>query len=140
MATTYFTTTLLVAQNPTTVFNAIKNVRGWWSGLYSEEFEGESDKLGDTKQKLVELVPGQKIVWLVTDSKLSFVPNQTEWTGTKLCFEISKQGDETTIVFTHIGLIPGFECYDSCAPAWTQYIQERLLNWINKTSQIAPVN
>jgi hypothetical protein len=74
MTTTDFTTTLLVAQTPTAVFEAIKNVRGWWSGLYSEEFEGESDKLGDefsflagdgvhyTKQKLVELIPNQKIV------------------------------------------------------------------------------
>ncbi|MEO6315736.1 MAG: SRPBCC family protein [Chitinophagaceae bacterium] len=143
-----FTATLIVDQTPAQAFDAIKNVRGWWSGLHAEEFEGEWDKLGDefsfragggmhyTKQKLVELVPGQKITWLVTDSKLTFVRNETEWTGTKLCFDISVQGDRTKIVFTHFGLVPEFECYDSCAPAWTQYIQDRLSNWL-KASRIA---
>ena len=143
MTTTDFTTTLLVNQSPEEVFEALKNVRGWWSGLHSEIFEGESDKPGDefsffagdgahyTKQKLVELVSNKKIAWLITDSKLTFTQNQTEWTGTKLCFEIFAEGDATKIVFTHVGLVPEFECYHACAPAWTQYIQERLLNWIN---------
>lgn len=142
MTTTDFSTTLLVNQTPEEVFDAIKNVRGWWSGLYAESFEGESDKLGDefsffagdgahyTKHKLVELVPSKKITWLVTDSKLTFVPNQTEWTGTKLSFDISEEDDATKIVFTHMGLVPEFECYNDCAPAWTQYVQQQLPNWI----------
>jgi hypothetical protein len=152
MTKTDFTTTLLVNQSPKEVFDALKNVRGWWFGLYSEKFEGESDKLGDefsffagdgmhyTKQKLVELIPDQKITWLVTDSKLTFVQNQTEWTGTKLCFEIFAEGDATKIKFTHVGLVPEFECYDSCAPAWTQYMQEQLVNWITTStaSKIVP--
>ncbi|HEX8024221.1 SRPBCC domain-containing protein [Mucilaginibacter sp.] len=151
MTTTDFTTTLLVNQSPEKVFDTLKNVRGWWFGLHSESFEGESDKLGDefsffagdgvhySKQKLVELVPAKKIAWLVTDSKLTFAQNQTEWTGTKLCFEILAEGDATKIVFTHVGLVPEFECYDSCAPAWTQYIQEQLLNCINAAPVIKTV-
>ena len=134
-----FTTTLLVDQTPTEVFDAIKNARGWWSGLHAEEFKGDSDKINDeftfragngahyTKQKLVELIPGKKITWLVTDSKLTFAENQNEWTGTKISFDISKENNKTRIVFTHVGLVPQFECYNACAPAWTQYIQERLL-------------
>ena len=134
-----FTTTLLVDQTPKEAFHAIKNVRGWWSGLHAEEFDGKSDKLNDeftfraedgihtTTQKLVELIPDEKIAWLVTDSKLTFVEKESEWTGTKIIFDISKENDKTKIVFTHLGLVPEFECYDSCAPAWTQYIQERLL-------------
>src|ERR1700712_2378748 len=134
-----FTTTLLVDQTPAEAFDTIKNVRGWWSGLHSEEFKGNADKLNDefsfragggahyTKQKLVELIPDKKITWLVTDSKLTFVEKQNEWTGTKISFDISKENNKTKIVFTHVGLVQDFECYDSCAPAWTQYIQERLL-------------
>jgi hypothetical protein len=133
-----FTTTLLVNNTPKEAFEAIKNVRGWWSGLHREEFEGNSAQLNDefifraeegmhtTTQKLIELVPNKKIVWLVTESKLTFVEKQTEWTGTKLCFDISTAGDQTKIVFTHQGLVPQFECYEGCAPAWTRYIQERL--------------
>lgn len=146
-----FTLTLLVNQSPKEVFNAIKNVRGWWSGLYEEEFEGSSDKLNDeftfrtgegvhySKQKLIELIPGKKIAWLVTDSNLTFLENKNEWTGTKIIFEIAKKGNKTQIQFTHEGLVPEVECYDSCAPAWTQYLNERLLNLISKGNKPANV-
>lgn len=144
MGTKDFTTVITTDQSAEDVFSAIKNVRGWWSGLYGEEFEGSSEKLNDeftfragegmhySKQKLVELVPGKKITWLVTDSKLDFLENKSEWTNTKICFEISKQGAKTQIHFTHMGLVPEIECYDSCAPAWTQYVQEKLLSLITK--------
>lgn len=137
-----FTTTLLVNQSPKEVFNAIIDVGGWWSGLYSEEIKGNTDKLTEeftfragggahySKQKLIEIIPGKKIVWLITDSKLTFLEDESEWTGTKISFEIFKQDNKTKIVFTHLGLVPKIECFDSCSNAWTQYIQERLLSLI----------
>ncbi len=42
-----YTTTYLLDRSPDEVFNAITNVRGWWSGLYSEEIEGTSNKLNN---------------------------------------------------------------------------------------------
>jgi hypothetical protein len=138
-----FTTTIWVEQTPAEVYHTILDVRAWWSGLHEESFEGSAEKLGDefsfhagggvhnTKQKLVELIPNKKVVWLVTEADLSFVDKTNEWEGTKISFEISEEDGKTKIVFTHIGLVPAFECYDSCAPAWTQYIQERLVNALN---------
>lgn len=133
-----FTTAILVEQTPAEVFNTLLNVRVWWSGLYGETFEGSSEKPGDefsflagegahySKQKLVELVPNKKVVWLVTESNLTFVEKTSEWTGTKISFEISTANNQTKIIFTHIGLIPEFECYDACTSAWTMYVQEKL--------------
>lgn len=139
-----FTITLSSPITPEEVFEAIKNVRAWWSGYYSEYINGPTENLGDefifrageglhySKQKLVEVVPDKKIVWLVTDSELSFLKNKTEWTGTKIIFEISEKENQTQLTFTHEGLVPEIECYNSCAPAWTQYLQNKLLPLIAK--------
>ena len=138
-----FTTTLLVDQSPEEVFKAVINVRSWWSGYYSEQFEGRTEKLNDefsfragegahySKQKLLEIAPNKKIVWLITESKLSFLEKTDEWTGTKVIFDISKRGEKTQLTFTHQGLSPEIECYDACAPAWTQYVQNKLLPLID---------
>lgn len=139
-----FETTLVVEQTPADFFKVVLDVRAWWSGLFDESFEGSSEKVGDeftfragggahdTKQRLIELIPNKKAVWLVTESNLSFVDTSDEWTGTKISFEISEEGGKTKVVFTHIGLQPSFECYEACSPAWTQYIQERLPQALNK--------
>ena len=139
MSDQYYTTTLVVDQTPEEVFNAVRNVRDWWSGYYSEEIEGDTEKLNDefsfraggeahySRQKLIEVIPNKKIVWLVTESKLDFLEKKDEWTGTKVIFDISTKVNKTQLVFTHDGLSPEIECYNSCAPAWSQYLQKKLL-------------
>lgn len=147
-----FTTTLIVDQTPEEVFNVIRNVRGWWSGYYSEDIKGDTEKLNDefsfragggahySRQKLIEVIPDKKVVWLVTDSKLDFLENKDEWTGTKVIFDISTKVNKTQLVFTHEGLIPEIECYNSCAPAWSQYLQNKLLPLIANGKEIQTRN
>lgn len=129
-----FTTTLLVDQTPREVFNAVTNVRGWWS----RDIEGSTEKLNDefifqvedvhySKIRLIEVIPDKKVVWLVTYNYIGFVKDKSEWTGTKVHFDISQQGDKTQLLFTHEGLVPEYECYDVCSTAWTRYVQESLL-------------
>lgn len=143
MAATDFTQTLITNKTPQEVFQAIIHVRSWWSGLYSEEYSGETEKLHDefsfragggahySKQKLVEVIPDKRVVWLITESELTFLEKTDEWVGTKVIFEISEKDGKTQLVFTHEGLTPEIECYDSCAPAWSTYLQEKLVPLIS---------
>jgi len=132
-----FTTSILVDKSPAEVFKAINNAGGWWQG----EIVGNTDKLNDefmyqvddvhfSKQKIVELIPDKKIVWLVTDSNLSFVAKHDEWTNTKIQFDISSEGGKTKITFTHHGLVPAFECYGGCSGAWESLIDKSLFSFI----------
>jgi hypothetical protein len=139
-----FTFTLETENSPEQVFRVIKDVRSWWSGLYAEEFTGETENLHDefsfragegahySKQKLVEVIPDKKIVWLITEGELTFIEKTDEWVGTKVIFEISERNGKTQLVFIHEGLTPEVECYDSCAPAWSMYLQDKLLPLISK--------
>jgi len=137
MAAKDFTTTILVDNTPEEVFNAINNVRGWWS----EEIEGSTDKINSEfdyhyedvhrcKIKVIELVPNKKIVWSVLDNYFKFTKDKSEWKGTKIIFDIGKKDNKTEMRFTHEGLVPAYECYEICRDAWTGYIQKSLHNFI----------
>jgi len=137
MTTKDFTTTILVDNTPEEVFDAINNVRGWWS----EEIEGSTDKLNSEfdyhyedvhrcKIKIVELVPNKKVVWSVLDNYFKFTKDKSEWKGTKIIFDIVEKENKTEMRFTHQGLVPAYECYEICRDAWTGYIQKSLRNLI----------
>ncbi len=132
-----FTTAFSVDQSPEEVFDAINNVRGWWS----EEIDGSTDKLGAEfkfhykdlhrcTQKITELVPAKKVVWHVLDSHINFVKDRTEWEGTDIVFAITTKDDKTELRFTHVGLVPAFECYGDCSGAWGFHINDSLRSLI----------
>src|SRR6202040_2221649 len=85
-----------------------------------------------SKQKVTELVPGKKVVWLIVDCYLDFVDDKTEWNGTKVVFDIARKGDKTEVRFTHQGLNPQHECFTDCSDAWTSYIKGSLRDLIAK--------
>jgi len=138
METKDYTLTILVDKTPAEAFNAIKNLRGWWS----ENIDGETSKPGETffyhyqdthlaNIKFVELVPDKRIVYQVLANDFSFVKDKTEWVNNKLAFDISTEGKQTKITFTHQGLASTYECYKPCVDAWTGLIQNSLIDFIN---------
>ena len=70
------------------------------------------------------------MAWLVVEGRLNFVADKTEWTGTRIRFEISPEGERTRIRFTHAGLVPTSECFGACSDAWGAYINGSLRDLI----------
>ena len=120
-------------------FDKISSVSEWWS----TNFEGESQKLNDIftvrfpdgdmyKIKVSEFIPDKKIAWQVIDSHQTWVANATEWTGTKILWEVSAQKEDTRIDMTHIGLAPSIECYDKCTLGWDYLLNKSLFKFLSE--------
>ena len=124
------------AASPHDVFNLVTDIPKWWT----KDVEGQTTKLNDefiirhgdvhySKQKLIEVIPDKKLAWLVTDCRLNWLEkNKTEWTNTKMIFEITPKGKMTTLKFTHEGLVPQLECYSRVVKSWDIVIREQLYN------------
>ena len=130
---------LEVTNSPDEIFQRITNdVAKWWGG---KDFSGSSTNRNDefiinhpgahySKQKLIEVIPGKKLVWLITESKLSWLKNQDEWTNTKMVFEISAKSHSYLLHFTHEGLVPEKESYARCSEGWNMVIKDWLYTLI----------
>jgi hypothetical protein len=128
-----YSTRFHVRATPEAVYAAINDPRAWWDG----EFDGSSDSVGDeftyryddlhtSRQRVTGLTPNKRVSWLVVEGGPTFVETSDEWAGTTIVFDISPAGDETEVRFTHVGLVPRFECYDACSAAWTHYVGDSL--------------
>src|SRR5262245_6232126 len=132
-----YTTFITVDRTPEAVFDAINSVRGWWS----EAIEGRTDKLGAEfnyhyqdvhrcRFRITEFVPAKKVVWHCLDNYFNFVKDKTEWKDTDVVFEIGTKDGKTEVRFTHVGLVPPYECYGVCSDAWGSYIRGSLRDLI----------
>lgn len=137
MSSQDYTITFTVDKSPETAFAAINNVRAWWEG----QITGPTDKLGGvftyrygtfhtSKQKVTELVPGKRVVWDIIEGSPKFVEVKSEWKGTRVIFDTTKKVNHTEVRFTHQGLIPRLECYNSCTDAWGPIIKDCLRSLI----------
>jgi uncharacterized protein YndB with AHSA1/START domain len=137
-----YTTTISVDRTPAEVFDAINDVRGWWS----QDVEGNTDVVGaefayrghddsgtmahHATIRVTELVPGEKVVWRVLDNYMNFIDDQSEWKDTEIRFELVEQDGATEVRFTHAGLVPQYECFDVCKDAWGFFIGDSLRSLI----------
>ncbi|WP_405163717.1 SRPBCC domain-containing protein [Nocardia sp. NBC_01499] len=144
--TDHLTATITVDHTPDEVFAAITNVREWWSeniigataALHDEfvftddcKYAGETAKekkgIRFSRFRLTEVVPGERMVWHVVDSYLTFIDDQHEWTDTNVIFDITATPDGTTLHFTHEGLTAAESaCFEACSRGWTFYIETSL--------------
>jgi len=123
-----------VAKTPAEVFNCVNVPGKWWP----EDVEGESARLDDefvftsgdshySKNKVIELISNQKVVWLVTDSIRK--TDNFNWTGTKYFFELTPENGGTRLEFTYDGFILDDEA-DRLVQVCDTVIKDMLYNFI----------
>jgi uncharacterized protein YndB with AHSA1/START domain len=136
-----YTATIEVPQPPGHVFECLTDVSKWWGGkdlqgrtrLLDDEFTIRHGDVHYSKQKLIEIIPGQRLVWLITESRLAWLEtDKQEWTGTRLVFEVTPKGGGAVVSFTHEGLVPEQECHSSCSQGWNLVIKDYLFNFITE--------
>jgi uncharacterized protein YndB with AHSA1/START domain len=130
-----YTTAFEVRKSPKEVFNyLLYDVAKWWP----EEVEGVTAKLNDefvfrsgdshfSKNKVIELVPDQRVVWLVTESFRK--TDNFEWTGTKMIFEIISNGENSRVQYTYDGPVRADE-QDRLVQICDLVVKEKLFSFI----------
>ncbi len=133
-----FTTSITVNKPAEELYEAVNNVRGWWlediqgdTSNLNGEFKYYEGKIIEFHFRIIEMVPHERIVWLVQDQNFKNTEKQ-EWKGTTILFEISEQEDGTRLRFTHLGLVLTLDSYEPCQNAWGNYINVSLRNLITE--------
>lgn len=126
-----YTKTILANTSAAKVVEAIDDVGAWWT----RSFRGAAKNAGDTFQVRfgetfvdfeVAEHSDEKIVWHVTRSRLHWLKDEAEWTGTDVVWRVAAEGGATKVQMTHEGLLPAVECYENCERGWDFYVGKSL--------------
>ncbi|MFD2292449.1 SRPBCC domain-containing protein [Mariniflexile gromovii] len=118
-------------KNSENVYKAItQQIDKWWT----EDFLGSSKKVNEEftirfgttfkTLKVTELTPNKKVVWTCIDTLIDIpeLPNNTEWKGTEIVWNLDNNATNTKISLTHIGLTPKVKCYNICEKGWVSFL------------------
>jgi hypothetical protein len=128
---TAYTVAIETSKTPGEVFHHIthdvskfwpEELEGKCSGL-NDEFVFKSGETHYSKNRVVEWVPAEKVTWLVTESWRT--PDNFDWTGTKMIFELIPKDGKTLLRFTYDGTIRENE-YDRLVQVCDMVIKDNL--------------
>ncbi|MGB3375078.1 MAG: SRPBCC domain-containing protein [Microbacterium sp.] len=132
MTGTDYTFSYDVPRSPGEVYDAVIDVRGWWS----QRISGDTDRRGEfiyevpgihrTHARITELTPHRRIVWHVIENWFASSPETDEWAGSDITFDIEPTDDGSRLTFTHVGLTPELDCYEGCSVGWSRHALESL--------------
>jgi len=132
-----FTSSISTKISANEAIKMISNVPEWWGITFTGDSKIQGDnfivKMGGDSYfnfTVTELIPGKRVVWLVTDCNMPWYSDKKEWANTRLIFDLDEQNDITTLNFTHEGLTPDVECYKDCEPGWTHWIKTSLFSYL----------
>jgi hypothetical protein len=132
-----FSSTISAPISAAEAMKKISNVPEWWGVTFTGRAEKQDDTFtikmgGDSFFNLTvtELIPGKRVVWLVTDCNMPWYADKKEWANNKLIFDLNEHDGVTELKFTHEGLTPDVECYNDCEPGWTHWIKTSLFSYL----------
>jgi len=115
---------LFIKSTPEKIYNAVttqKGIASWWSehnnakarvgSVYRISFGGNYFK----EIKVVELVPGKKVVWEILDAT-------PEWLNTQVVFDISMGNESAELRFSHAGWKKQTDMFAQCSYHWGIYL------------------
>ena len=112
-----------------------EGLSGWWTN----NTQGEGNKVGGVLQfrfgaggfdiKVIELHSPTHVLWEV-------VEGPEEWIGTKINWELSRDGDYTIVLFKHLGWKEPVEFMHHCSTKWAVFLMS--LKSLLETGKGAP--
>ena len=108
------------------VYEAVATAEGiseWWTrdGVRGESSEGSRLQFffGQPEpaavMEVTRLDPGGHVSW-------ACVEGADEWVGTTIAFDLTRQGDETVVLFTHAGRREPVEFMAHCSARWAYFL------------------
>ena len=132
-----FTSSITAEIGASEAIEKISNVPEWWGVTFAGSSKSQNDAFtvkmsGDSffNFTVAELIPGKRVIWLVTDCNMPWYSDKKEWANTKLIFDLVENDGVTELNFTHEGLTPDMVCYKDCEPGWTHWIQTSLFSYL----------
>ena len=120
------------------VYAALTNTEGL-AGWWASNTTGEGNDVGGVLQfrfgpggidmKVLELVPGKRIVWEVVDGP-------EEWLGTHVGWDLAQADDYTTVLFKHEGWKEPVDFMHHCSTKWAIFLMS--LKQLIETGKGAP--
>jgi uncharacterized protein YndB with AHSA1/START domain len=107
----------------------------WWTtdtrgaSTVGEVIHFQFGDKGFFDMKVLELEPARRVLWQVVDGP-------KEWIGTRVRFELSRDGDYTTLLFTHEGWKEPVEFMYHCSTKWAVFLMS--LKSLLETGKGAP--
>ena len=113
----------VVSSSPDDVYAALTTLEGL-SGWWARDTTGNTEVggviafrfgPGGFDMKVVELVPGKRVLWEVVDGP-------QEWVGTHVSFDLRQDGDYTIVLFEHRGWAEPVEFMYHCSTKWATFL------------------
>lgn len=99
----------------------LEGLAGWWTKTTQGKpnaggtIEFRFGPNGGFDMKVLELEPARRVLWQVVDGP-------EEWIGTKVHFDLRRDGDFTAVLFKHQGWKEPVEFMHHCSTKWATYL------------------